>query len=224
MAYWGEALAFSQPLWFFEEPEKARAALGGSDRAPRGAAGEGRHRGGSGGFLRAVEALWGPGVRGRCGPRRSPSAMAAVATANPGDDEAQVFYALALLGTLARGDASLPLREKAGALAEAVFARNPKHPGAARLILHAYNHGALAPRGLAAARASSSTAHSVDGRVSTFEPNGVADRARGDEFEVSGGRSRVTAYGLLEVIVERPVTRLGAGLVADHVCGPEVDP
>jgi tetratricopeptide (TPR) repeat protein len=151
MAYWGEAMAFSQPLWFFEEPEKGRAALdrlGSSPEARLAKAGTERERG----LLRAVEALWGPGVR----PVRAQAfadAMAAVATANPGDDEAQVFYALALLGTLPRGDASLPLREKAGALAEAVFARNPKHPGAAHLILHAYDHGALAPRGLAAARA-----------------------------------------------------------------------
>ncbi len=151
MAYWGEALAFSQPLWFFEEPEKGRAALaklGSSPEARLAKAGTERERG----FLRAVEALWGPGVQ----PVRAQAfadAMAAVAAANPDDDEAQVFYALALLGTLPRGDASLPLREKAGALAEAVFARNPKHPGAAHLILHAYDHGALAPRGLAAARA-----------------------------------------------------------------------
>ena len=151
MAYWGEAMAFSQPLWFFEEPEKGRAALarlGSSPEARLAKAGTERERG----FLRAVEALWGPGVR----PVRAQAfadAMAAVAAANPDDDEAQVFYALALLGTLPRGDASLPLREKAGALAEAVFARNPKHPGAAHLILHAYDHGALAPRGLAAARA-----------------------------------------------------------------------
>src|SRR6476469_5457213 len=27
MAYWGEALSFSQPLWFFEEVDKGRAAL-----------------------------------------------------------------------------------------------------------------------------------------------------------------------------------------------------
>src|SRR3712207_942694 len=28
MAYWGEALSFNQPLWFFEEPDKGRLALG----------------------------------------------------------------------------------------------------------------------------------------------------------------------------------------------------
>ena len=27
MAYWGEAMSFSQPLWFFEEVDKGRAAL-----------------------------------------------------------------------------------------------------------------------------------------------------------------------------------------------------
>ena len=27
MPYWGEAMSFSQPLWFFEEVENGRAAL-----------------------------------------------------------------------------------------------------------------------------------------------------------------------------------------------------
>lgn len=151
MAYWGEAMSFSQPLWYFEEPEQGRAALAKLGATPEARIAKGRtprERG----YLAAVEALWGPGLQ----PVRAKAfadAMATVATANPADDEAQVFYALALLGTMPRGDASLPLREQAGAIAEAVFARNPKHPGAAHLILHAYDHGTLAPRGLAAARA-----------------------------------------------------------------------
>ncbi len=96
--------------------------------------------------------IWGDGEK----PARAKAyadAMATVARANPNDDEAQVFYALALLATMPRGDASLPIREQAGAIVDAVFARNPKHPGAAHLILHAYDHGRLAARGLAAARA-----------------------------------------------------------------------
>jgi hypothetical protein len=151
MAYWGESLAYSQPLWFQEEPAKGRAALaklGPTPDARAALAKTSRERG----YLRAVEALWGEGER----PARAAAyaaAMAEVAAANPADDEAQVFYALALLATMPRGDLSLPIREKAGAIVEAVFARNPKHPGAAHLILHAYDHGALAARGLAAARA-----------------------------------------------------------------------
>ena len=52
-----------------------------------------------------------------------------------------------------RGDAALPIRRQAGAIAEKVFARNPKHPGAAHYILHAYDHGSLASKALPAARA-----------------------------------------------------------------------
>jgi tetratricopeptide (TPR) repeat protein len=151
MAYWGEALAFSQPLWFFEEPDQGRAALaklGATPEARLARAPTERERG----YLQAVEALWGPGER----PVRAQAfaeRMGALAAAHPADDEAQVFHALALLATMPRGDASLPIRERAGAIAETVFARNPKHPGAAHLILHAYDHGQLAARGLAAARA-----------------------------------------------------------------------
>ena len=151
MAYWGESLAFSQPLWMFEEPEKGRAALaklGVTPQARMEKAKTPREQG----FLRAVEALWGPGdtaVRARAYADQ----MAKVAADNPGDDEAQVFYALALLGAMPLGDAALPIRRQAGAIAEAVFARNPNHPGAAHYILHAYDHVTLAPKALAAARA-----------------------------------------------------------------------
>ena len=65
----------------------------------------------------------------------------------------RAFYALSLLAILPRGDQALPLRQKAGAIVEGVFARNPKHPGAAHYILHAYDHGALAAKALPAARA-----------------------------------------------------------------------
>jgi tetratricopeptide (TPR) repeat protein len=151
MAYWGEALSFSQPLWFHEDVGAARAALaklGPTSVARAAKAKTTRERG----YLAAVEALYGDGDK-RARDLKYVDAMAALAAANPQDDEAQSLYALALLATLPRGDGSLPLRQKAGAIVEGVFARNPKHPGAAHYILHAYDHGALAPKALAAARA-----------------------------------------------------------------------
>ncbi|MCC7124405.1 MAG: hypothetical protein IT178_06125, partial [Acidobacteria bacterium] len=132
MAYWGEALAFSQPLWFHEEPEPARAALrklGATPAERRAKAKTPREQA----FLGAVEELWGSGDT-RVRALKYSAAMAKVAADHPADDEAQVFYALSLLAVLPRGDASLPLREKAGAIAEAAFARNPKHPGAAHYV------------------------------------------------------------------------------------------
>ena len=151
MAYWGEALCFSQPLWFFEEVPQARAALAKLGATPEvriAKAKTPREQG----FMRAVEALYGPGDQ----PARAAAyakAMAQVAAENPADDDAETLYALSLLATLPRGDASLPLRRQAGAIAERVFARNPNHRGAAHYILHAYDHVMLAPKGLAAARA-----------------------------------------------------------------------
>jgi len=151
LAYWGEALSFSQPLWFYEELPQARAALaklGATPEARVAKAKTPRQQG----FLRAVEALFGPGDKAA---RHSAYAqqMAGVASANSADDDAQAFYALSLLATMPRGDAALPIRRQAGAIAEKIFARNPKHPGAAHYILHAYDHGSLVSRALVAARA-----------------------------------------------------------------------
>jgi tetratricopeptide (TPR) repeat protein len=151
MAYWGEAMCFSQPLWFHEDVERGRAALAklAPDARARAARTKTeRERA----YLGAVEVLFGPGDK-PARDRGYADAMSALAARHPGDDEARAFHALALLATLPRGDAALPLRQKAGAIAESVFARNPKHPGAAHYILHAYDHGALAAKALPAARA-----------------------------------------------------------------------
>ena len=78
--------------------------------------------------------------------------MAALVAKFPKDDEAQTLYALSLLAIMPRGDQSLPLRQKAGAIVEGVLVRNPRHPGAAHYLLHAYDHGALASKALPAAR------------------------------------------------------------------------
>lgn len=151
LAYWGEAMSFSQPLWQFEEVDKGRAALAklGASSAERVAKAKTLREQG---FMRAVEALFGTGNTGARAAAHAKE-MARVAAENPADDEAQTFYALALLATMPRGDASLPLRRQAGTIVERVFAWNPNHPGAAHYILHAYDHGTLASRSLAAARA-----------------------------------------------------------------------
>ncbi len=185
MAYWGEALSFSQPLWFYEELPQARAALaklGPTTDARVTKARTPREQG----FLRAVEALYGPGDK----PARAAAyaaAMAKVAAGNPADDEAQTFYALALLATMPRGDASLPLRRQAGAIAERVFARSPNHPGAAHYILHAYDHGQLAARGLPAARAyariAPAASHALHMPAHAFLQVGLWDEAAASDQE-----------------------------------------
>jgi tetratricopeptide (TPR) repeat protein len=179
MAYWGEAMSFSQPLWFFEEPEKGRAALAklGSTPASRSAKAKTPREQG---FLRAVEALFGSGDK-TARLAAHAKEMARVAAENPADDDAQALYALSLLATLPRGDAALPIRQQAGAIAEKVFARNPKHPGAAHYIIHAYDHGSLAAKALPAARAYAKIApqasHALHMPAHTFLQVGFWDEA-----------------------------------------------
>lgn len=156
LAYWGESLSFNQPLWFQEEPEKGRAALRKLAATPAERLAKAKTPREQG-YLNAVEALWGPGDK-RSRDLKYSEAMAALAAKFPQDDEAQSFYAVSLLAMLPRGDQALPMRQKAGAIVEGVFARNPSHPGAAHYILHAYDHGALAGKALPAARAYASIA------------------------------------------------------------------
>ena len=196
LAYWGEALSFSQPLWFHEEADKARAALAklGPTAAVRLAkATTPREKG----FLTAVEALWGAGDTSARAAAYA-GAMAKLVAEFPADDEAQTLYALALLGTLPRGDAALPLRQRAGGIGETVFKRNPNHPGAAHYIIHAYDHGTLAPKALPAARAYAKIApaasHALHMPAHTFMQLGLWDEAAATD-EASWNASVAWASG-----------------------------
>jgi hypothetical protein len=70
----------------------------------------------------------------------------------PSDDEAAVFYALALLGTAAPTDQSYANQKVAGRILERIFREQPNHPGVAHYIIHAYDNAEMAPRAIAAAR------------------------------------------------------------------------
>jgi len=179
MAYWGEAMSFNQPLWFHEDVAQGRAALARLGPTPQARAAK-AHTRREQMYLSAVESLYGEEDK-RVRYQAYAAAMADLVAQFPTDDEAQAFYALSLLATLPRGDAALQLREKAGAIAEGVLKRNSKHPGAAHYILHAYDHGTLAPRALGAARMyariAPSASHALHMPAHTFLQLGYWDEA-----------------------------------------------
>ncbi len=150
MAYWGEALAYNQPLWLNENLDKARATLArlGPTRAARQSkAPTAREQG----YLDAVERLFGDGDKASR-DRAYADRMGQLHAQFPEDDEASVFYALALLSTIPPGERNLPVSLKAGEIALAVLKRNPEHPGANHYALHAFDDGEHAARALQAAR------------------------------------------------------------------------
>ena len=80
-------------------------------------------------------------------------AMESVAERFPRDDEVQLFYALALIGTAPPTDRSHANQKRAAAILEPINRREPDHPGVAHYLIHAYDSAELAPLGLSAARA-----------------------------------------------------------------------
>jgi tetratricopeptide (TPR) repeat protein len=168
LAYWGEAMSYNQPLWYNESPDKARAAL--AKLAPTPAARQAKApTAREKGYMDAVERLYSdrtslgavrgvgaPGVRSdgskRARDRAYADRMAALWRANPADDEAAAFYALALLATIPDGERNVATSLEAGAIALDILKRNPQHPGAAHYALHAFDDGEHAAMGLEAAR------------------------------------------------------------------------
>jgi tetratricopeptide (TPR) repeat protein len=149
LAYWGEALTHFHLLWEEEDLPAARAVLqqlAPSPTARRGTAPSERERL----YLDAVERLAGKGSK----PERLGAyadAMGRLAQRYPDDLEARALYALAILGTQ-DGRRDVPTYMRAAAVAEEVFAEEPRHPGAAHYVIHAYDDPAHAPLGLRAAR------------------------------------------------------------------------
>ena len=142
MAAWGEAMTHNHPIWQEQDRDAAREALAGvsaSGTTAREAA-----------YLATLEVLYGDGDKEDRDDAYA-EAVRGLAEAYPDDLDARAFYALALLGTAHEGrDFSTYMR--AAAVAEEVFDRNPRHPGAAHYLIHAYDDPVHAPLGLRPAR------------------------------------------------------------------------
>jgi len=79
----------------------------------------------------------------------------------PGDDEAQVFYALTLQASASPSDTTYANQLKSAAILETLYQRNPQHPGVSHFTIHAYDFAPIAARGLPAARRYASVAPAV---------------------------------------------------------------
>jgi tetratricopeptide (TPR) repeat protein len=155
MAYWGEAMTHTHPVWNEDDRDAAQAAL--AKLAPTPAARQAKApTAREKAYLDAAEKLYGPGTM----KERDTAylkAMAAMAKAYPRDDEAQLFHALALLG-FTRGERDIGNYLQAAAIAKRVLAHNPMHPGAAHYWIHGMDDPEHAAGALVPARALSKIA------------------------------------------------------------------
>ena len=150
MAFWGEAMTWTHPVWNQQDLDSARATLArfGPTRAARLArAATPRERA----YFAAVEDLYGDGSKQRRDTLFS-RAMLRMVDDYPADLEAKAFAALGLLG-LNQGVRDYGSYMRAAVLAQQVYRANPDHPGGAHYIIHAFDDPIHAPLGLEAARA-----------------------------------------------------------------------
>jgi hypothetical protein len=79
-------------------------------------------------------------------------AMEQLAQRYPYDDEAQIYYALALNVGASPADKTYANQLKGAAILEKIWTHQPEHPGIAHYLIHLYDTPALAEKGLTAAR------------------------------------------------------------------------
>ena len=190
LAYWGEALTYTHPIWNEQDVSAARAALqrlGPTPAARRAKAPTPREQA----YLETVEILYGDGSKTKRDTAYS-LALERLVASFPADREAQVFYALSLLG-LNQGVRDVPTYLRAAAIVEKVFRENPNHPGAAHLLIHCYDDPIRAPLGLPAARAYSKiapdAAHAQHMTTHIFLALGMWDEVV-SQNELASGRDR----------------------------------
>ena len=79
-------------------------------------------------------------------------AMEALAARYPNDDEAQIYYALALNTSASPADKTYANQLKGAAILEQIAKRQPLHPGVAHYLIHLYDYPPIADKGIEAAR------------------------------------------------------------------------
>jgi len=141
MAYWGEAMTYTHPIWFQQDLAKAREVLKRMPPAKTQREGD---------YVHTIEVLYGEGTKEERDFQYS-DAMAALHAKYPDDVDATAFYALSLLGTAHQGrDFATYMR--AAALLEEVFPTHRQHPGVLHYLIHSYDDPIHAPLGMRAAR------------------------------------------------------------------------
>ncbi|MDQ6689325.1 MAG: hypothetical protein M3Z18_02335 [Gemmatimonadota bacterium] len=79
----------------------------------------------------------------------------------PTDTEAMIFYAISLAASAPPTDKTYANQLKAGGILEALWAKQPNHPGIAHYIIHSYDYPPLADKARAAAQRYASIAPSA---------------------------------------------------------------
>ena len=150
MAHWGVAMSLFHPLWAAPTPADLAKGAAAVDKAKSLAPGTQREAE----YIAAIQSFY---KDWQTSPHRDRAAawcrgMERLAARYPGDSEARIFFALALLGTASPSDKSLRNQKRAAAILNRILPEQPSHPGIAHYLIHSYDTPLLANLALPAAR------------------------------------------------------------------------
>ena len=149
MAYWGVAMSIYHGLWAppsNEVLEKGSKLMKAAETLPKTKKTEQ--------YLAAIGAFYKDSktVDNQTSKERYALKMKEMYAANPDDTEVAVFYALALRASALPTDKTYKVQREAGKILDALFEKEPNHPGIAHYIIHSYDYPELAELGLTTAR------------------------------------------------------------------------
>lgn len=166
MAAWGEAMTYFHGLWGEYNPQGATVVAQARDIAAANSATSTREKQ----YIAAIGEIFSeaaikasqreegkPDPQGYLGPDRSAEKAYAAKMADlhkdfPTDDEATIFYALALDITSERKDKTHANEKQCSELLNPLMAKYPNHPGVAHYLVHCHDNADMAADGLPAAR------------------------------------------------------------------------
>jgi tetratricopeptide (TPR) repeat protein len=148
MAWWGVAMSNLHPVW---APPNAVEFKTGSDAAQKARAvgvATDRERG----YIEAINAYYSDLPDHRARMMAYEKAMDRLSAANPTDNEAAIFHALALIGIADPKDKTYATQKRAAEILNRVLPLEPRHPGVAHYLIHSFDYPDLATLALPAAR------------------------------------------------------------------------
>lgn len=154
MAWWGVAMSNYHQVWPSPySPAELARGIAAADKAVSVGAKTTREKA----YIDAVAAFYRDAVNVDIVSRARAyeAAMQRLTTAFPDDDEAAIFYGLALIahGMSTPTDKTYAFQKKAAGIFNGLLRKHPDHPGIAHYIIHSFDYPSLAPLALDAAYA-----------------------------------------------------------------------
>ncbi|MEO8472567.1 MAG: tetratricopeptide repeat protein [Chryseolinea sp.] len=150
MAYWGAAMCNFHPLW--EPPSQADLAKGARViKLARSLVTDQQSR--ESHWLETIATIYDQwdSLDHKTRVSKFQKASEELYLKYPEDNEAAIFYALALRAASDPKDKTFVKQKKAGEILNAILSKEPDHPGVAHYIIHVYDYPELADLGLKSA-------------------------------------------------------------------------